>query len=73
MTEAEGSATTAGGEFTAARPGPSASRASRQIWPGRGLEPPDVFGHLGDSTVSAWSVFLSGSNGSSEVMGVPRC
>jgi hypothetical protein len=49
-------ASPAGAEPVAVSQGSPAARPARRGWPGGGSRCPDVFGHLEDSTISAWSV-----------------
>jgi hypothetical protein len=63
----------AGAELLALPLGPPATVAGRGGWLGGGSQPADVFGHLEDSTISAWSVILSSSCGGVESSGVAGC
>jgi hypothetical protein len=66
-------ASTAGAEPVAVSHGSPAAGPARRDWPCGGSRCPDVFGHLEDSTISAWSVILSRSSSSDDVMGVAGC
>jgi hypothetical protein len=66
-------AVTAGGEPVAASPGQASGASARDPRAGRGRKGPDIFGQVEDSTVSAWSVILSRSLNSDEVMAVAGC
>jgi hypothetical protein len=66
-------ASPAGAEPVAVSHGSPAAGPARRGWPVGGSRCPDVFGHLEDSTISAWSVILSMSCHEAERLGVTGC